>query len=35
MLYAINQPIFQKMYNKSFGLVLEVLKTRSNIFKAE
>ena len=26
MLYAINQPIFQKMYNKSFGLVLEVLK---------
>ena len=26
MLYAINQPIFQKMYNKSFGLVLEVMK---------
>ena len=26
MLYAINQPIFQKMYNKSFGLVLDVLK---------
>ena len=26
MLYAINQPIFQKMYNKSFGLVLELLK---------
>ena len=26
MLSVINQPIFQKMYNKSFGLVLEVLK---------